>query len=156
MIRRPDLMEIREQTRRAAALGGDTRVAEAVDLAELTARFFRVLGDPTRLRLLALLLDAPTGERSVGELVTALDAPQSRISTHLGCLRWCGLVHARREGKQVYLPQMSTPVETTSRMGSILGHTHQGTSAGPGGRWRKMVRLGETAPIRSGLSAYRT
>lgn len=70
--------------------------------ADLYARFFRVLGDPTRIRLLRLLLDAPAGECSVGELVIALEAPQSRISTHLGCLRWCGLVQSRRVGKQVY------------------------------------------------------
>lgn len=70
--------------------------------ADLYARFFRVLGDPTRIRLLRLLLDAPAGECSVGELVADLEAPQSRVSTHLGCLRWCGLVQTRREGKQVY------------------------------------------------------
>jgi DNA-binding transcriptional ArsR family regulator len=75
-----------------------TDVAEA----ELVARFFRVLGDPTRVRLLQLLLAAPTGECTVGALVAALSAPQSRVSTHLGCLRWCGLVHTRRAGKQVY------------------------------------------------------
>jgi DNA-binding transcriptional ArsR family regulator len=72
------------------------------EVAELQARFFRALGDPTRVRLLQTLLGAPDGERSVGELVVALDAPQSRISTHLSCLRWCGLVQTRREGKQVY------------------------------------------------------
>lgn len=72
------------------------------DSADLYARFFRALGDPTRVRLLSLLLDAPAGESSVGELVAAIHAPQGRVSTHLGCLRWCGLVQARREGKQVY------------------------------------------------------
>ena len=66
--------------------------------AELLARFFRTLGDPTRLRLLTLLLE---NERSVTELVEAVDAPQGRISAHLGCLRWCGLVTARREGRQM-------------------------------------------------------
>jgi DNA-binding transcriptional ArsR family regulator len=70
--------------------------------AELAARFFRVLGDPTRLRLLRLLLLAPSGGRSVGDLVVAVGAPQGRVSAHLGCLRWCGLVRARREGRQVY------------------------------------------------------
>jgi len=70
--------------------------------AELYARFFRALGDPTRVRILHRLLDAPAGECSVSDLVAALDAPQSRVSTHLGCLRWCGLVQTRREGKQVY------------------------------------------------------
>lgn len=73
-----------------------------VDAADLYARFFRALGDPTRVRLLHVLLDAPTGERSVSDLIAAVGAPQSRVSTHLGCLRWCGLVQTRREGKQVY------------------------------------------------------
>lgn len=70
--------------------------------AELHARFFRTLGDPTRVRLLLLLLDAPAGELSVGALVSATGVAQARVSTHLGCLRWCGLVQARRDGKQVY------------------------------------------------------
>lgn len=81
---------------------GDAERQSDISGAELYARFFRALGDPTRVRLLRLLLDAPDGERSVSELVAAIGAPQSRISTHLGCLRWCGLVQTRREGKQVY------------------------------------------------------
>jgi ArsR family transcriptional regulator len=95
MIPRQALSEREESSLRSA----DARHIEAADV---TARFFRVLGDPTRLRLLSLLLDAPTGECRVGELVAALKTPQSRISTHLGCLRWCGLVQTRREGKHVY------------------------------------------------------
>lgn len=70
--------------------------------AELYARFFRVLSDPTRVRLLHLLLGAPDAGRTVSELVEAVGAPQGRISTHLGCLRWCGLVQTTRSGKQVY------------------------------------------------------
>ncbi len=72
------------------------------EAAELYARFFKVLSDPTRLRLLTLLLEAPAQGRTVSELVAALGAPQGRVSTHLGCLRWCGLVQAVREGKYVY------------------------------------------------------
>ncbi len=74
----------------------------AVSDAELYARFFRVLSDSTRVRLLHLLLEAPEAGRTVGELVAAIGAPQGRISTHLGCLRWCGLVQPYREGKYVY------------------------------------------------------
>jgi len=98
--------------------------ADQTDLADLAARFFRVLGDPTRLRLLSLLLDAPTGERSVGELVAALDAPQSRVSTHLGCLRWCGLVHARREGKQVYYRVADPRVRDLLALGGAIQREH--------------------------------
>lgn len=64
-----------------------------------TAKFFRGLGDPTRVRILELLVD---GEKTVGELVDELDGLQGRISSHLSCLRWCGLVTARREGRNVY------------------------------------------------------
>jgi DNA-binding transcriptional ArsR family regulator len=65
----------------------------------LTAKFFRALGDPTRLRILQLVLDE---ERNVTELVRLTGSPQGRVSSHLACLRWCGYVTARREGRRVY------------------------------------------------------
>lgn len=67
--------------------------------AGVTAKFFRALGDPTRLRVLQLLAE---GERTVGDLAAATGALQGRLSSHLACLRWCGLVTARRQGRQVY------------------------------------------------------
>ncbi len=70
--------------------------------AELYARFFRVLGDPTRIRILHLLLSAPPAGRTVSDLVERLGQPQGRVSTHLGCLRWCGLVESERSGKHVF------------------------------------------------------
>jgi len=63
------------------------------------ARFFRVLGDPTRLRILDQL---ESGERSVGQIVAAVGLPQARVSSHLACLRHCGLAVAERRGKEVY------------------------------------------------------
>ena len=62
------------------------------------ARFFRVLGDPTRLHILELLEDQ---ERTVGELVSAVGQPQPRVSTHLACLRHSGFVSTERRGKEV-------------------------------------------------------
>ena len=62
------------------------------------ARFFRVLGDPTRLKILELLGER---ERTVGELVSAVAQPQPRVSTHLACLRHCGFVSTERRGKEV-------------------------------------------------------
>src|SRR3954453_15218712 len=66
---------------------------------ELVAKYFRGLGDPTRLRILELLEEA--GGLSVGELVEKVDLPQPPVSTHLGCLRWCGFVSTRREQRAV-------------------------------------------------------
>lgn len=62
------------------------------------ARWFRVLADPTRLAILEHLL---TGPHSVTELVGKTGLPQSRISNHLACLRWCRFVHADRQGRRV-------------------------------------------------------
>jgi DNA-binding transcriptional ArsR family regulator len=62
------------------------------------ARFFRVLGDPTRLHILELL---EGGDLTVSELVAAVCQPQPRISTHLACLRHCGFVTTERRGKEV-------------------------------------------------------
>lgn len=67
--------------------------------AEVLARFFRGLDDPTRVLILELLLD---GEKRVSELVELIGSPQGRISSHLGCLRWCGYVATRRAGRGVY------------------------------------------------------
>src|SRR5262249_42708005 len=65
---------------------------------ELYAKFFRGLGDPTRVRIVQLLLERP---RTVGELVNILSSPQGRVSSHLSCLRWCGFVEGVREGRNV-------------------------------------------------------
>ena len=65
----------------------------------VTAKFFHGLSDLTRLRIVELLLDQ---EKNVSELVAILGQPQSRVSNHLACLRWCGYVDSRREGKFVY------------------------------------------------------
>jgi DNA-binding transcriptional ArsR family regulator len=73
----------------------------AADPATL-ARFFRVLGDGTRVRIIRLLED---GERTVGELVEALGEPQPRVSTHLACLRHCGFVETERRVEALGEPQ---------------------------------------------------
>src|SRR6476646_9267138 len=57
----------------------------------------RALSDPTRLRLLALLL---AGEATVNDLAAQLDLAQPRISTHLAILRRAGLVEAEASGRQ--------------------------------------------------------
>jgi DNA-binding transcriptional ArsR family regulator len=67
---------------------------------DLVAKYFRGLGDPTRVRILELLRSE--GELTVGDLVTRLGLPQPKVSNHLACLRWCGFVEARREGRQVF------------------------------------------------------
>jgi ArsR family transcriptional regulator len=73
-----------------------TPIADIAPIA--LARYFRVLGDPTRLRIIDALLER---ERTVSELVELLRVPQSRVSNHLACLRWCRLAESERRGRTV-------------------------------------------------------
>ncbi|MEX0916040.1 MAG: metalloregulator ArsR/SmtB family transcription factor [Wenzhouxiangellaceae bacterium] len=71
---------------------------------ELIGRHCSLLGDPTRLRLLALL---DIEELTVAELARITRLAQPRVSTHLARLREAGLVADRREGVSVYYRSMT-------------------------------------------------
>jgi DNA-binding transcriptional ArsR family regulator len=67
-------------------------------LAELIAERFRVLGEPTRIRILDRLRG---GDATVGELAEALATTQQNVSKHLGVLARAGMVTREREGNAV-------------------------------------------------------
>jgi ArsR family transcriptional regulator, cadmium/lead-responsive transcriptional repressor len=85
---------------------------------DLVAKYFRGLGDPSRLRILELLRNE--GELSVSELVGRLALPQPKVSNHLACLRWCGFVAARREGRTVFNRIADARVEAMLELGRAL------------------------------------
>ena len=76
------------------------RLPDSPARSDLVAKYFRALGDPTRLRILGLL--QAEGELSAGELTRRLGQPQPKVSNHLACLRWCGFVATRRQHRLVY------------------------------------------------------
>jgi len=63
------------------------------------AGFYKLLGDPTRLRLLQAL--AAT-EMCVCDLASLLDSTLSAVSHQLRLLRTAGLIRYRKQGKMVY------------------------------------------------------
>lgn len=67
--------------------------------AERMARTFKGLADPTRLRLLSILMN---GETCVGDLAQAIAISQSAVSHQLSFLRALRFVSTRREGQQIY------------------------------------------------------
>lgn len=77
---------------------GGTSTRPAVDLAPAVA-LFHSLSDPTRLAILERLAE---GEARVVDLTGLLGAAQSTVSAHLACLRDCGLVTGRPEGRQMF------------------------------------------------------
>ncbi|MFZ3579079.1 ArsR/SmtB family transcription factor [Virgibacillus sp. DJP39] len=66
---------------------------------EIYAKFFHGLANPTRFKIALSLLDK---EKNVSELVEELQLKQSQVSNQLACLKWCGYVDTRQEGKYVY------------------------------------------------------
>jgi DNA-binding transcriptional ArsR family regulator len=81
---------------RAAAVQGLIDAAEAARLADL----FKLLGDPTRARILYALLEA--GELCVCDLSATVDLPESTASHALRLLRTAGIVRNRRDGRMVH------------------------------------------------------
>jgi len=60
---------------------------------------FHSLSDPIRLTIVQRLA---RGETRVSDLVRELGLAQSTVSTHIACLRDCGLVEGRAEGRQTF------------------------------------------------------
>ena len=67
----------------------------------LSPQFFRALGDPNRLALLARLA-ACCGPRTVSELAACCPVDLSVVSRHLAILREAGILQARKHGKEVH------------------------------------------------------
>lgn len=72
---------------------------DPVAVAELAARdVFRLLQDAVRFQIVKSLAGAGR-ELNVGEIVAAVNKPQSAVSHHLGSMRYAGVVEVRKQGK---------------------------------------------------------
>lgn len=70
---------------------------ETLAYGQVLARFGHALSDPTRARLLLALREAPGYPAELAEL---LGVGRQDLSNHLSCLRGCGLVVAKPEGRR--------------------------------------------------------
>lgn len=84
--------EARVEAAKAQLLPGE-------ELEQLT-QLFRLLGDPTRARLLYALLEA--GELCVCDISAATGTPETNVSHALRLLRTAGIVKARRDGRMMF------------------------------------------------------
>jgi ArsR family transcriptional regulator len=110
------------------------------------ARLFQALADPTRLRILGLLL---TAEVCVCHIHESLRIPQPKASRHLAYLRRAGLVDTRRQGLWVYyrLAESTDPVIGAIRqsVSGMLGQVE--TIRHDTGRLQKKVACGLPSPL---------
>jgi DNA-binding transcriptional ArsR family regulator len=70
-----------------------------MDHLDITAKFIRGFADKTRLLILHSLIKE---EKTVTQIVEEIGASQSRVSQHLACLRDCGILGSRQDGKYVF------------------------------------------------------
>ena len=66
---------------------------------ESLAGLFKILGDPTRLKIIGAMIK---GELNVTRICRKLKMSQPTVSRHLGILRMSNLVATRRNGKEIY------------------------------------------------------
>jgi DNA-binding transcriptional ArsR family regulator len=85
------------------------------------ADLFSALSDPTRLRIISVLLD---GEMNVGEIAAQLEMTESAVSHQLRGLRQMKLVRGRKNGRQVFYSLDDDHVAKLYRMG--LDHVEHG------------------------------
>ena len=67
--------------------------------AATTSDVFNAIAESRRRDILVFLAD---GERSVSDIVDALELPQPSVSKHLKVLRDVGLVDSRRDSRQIF------------------------------------------------------
>jgi len=85
------------------------------------ADLFTALSDPTRLRIISVLLE---GEMNVGDIATQLEMTESAVSHQLRGLRQMRLVRGRKNGRQVYYTLDDDHVAKLYRLG--LDHVEHG------------------------------
>ncbi|MFC4857210.1 ArsR/SmtB family transcription factor [Actinophytocola glycyrrhizae] len=96
-----------------------------------TARLFKALADPVRVKLLALVSQAPDGEACFCDLADEFDMPQSSLSHHLKILVRAGLLSRERRGTWSWYQVQSEPLEIMSGLlrpgGPFLGEPGTGS-----------------------------
>ncbi len=95
------------------------RSMTTLDEATAVTDLFKLLGDPTRLRMLSALVEA--GELNVGSLAAAVETTEQKVSQGLRLLRSAGLVANRRAGRTIYYRVTSD--EVRQLLGLSLDHT---------------------------------
>ncbi len=84
---------------------------------QLTAKLFRGFADPTRLAILSALTE---GEHRVTDLISRVGGSQGNVSGHLACLKDCGLVTDRPEGRAAWYSIAEPEVVTVIRSAEAL------------------------------------
>ena len=91
---------------------------------QLASKLFNGFAERTRL---GILIELSSGERRVTDLVSAVGGSQGNMSGHLSCLKDCGLVVDRPEGRQVFYriasPEVLVVLRAAETLLAVAGHS---------------------------------
>jgi DNA-binding transcriptional ArsR family regulator len=102
---------------------------------------FRMLSDPTRMKIMWALLQ---GETSVACLAELVGAAPTAVSQHLSKLRLAGIVRGRRQGTYVYYTAADEHVRRL--LAEALFHADHDLERGRGPEGATADRVGPTTP----------
>jgi DNA-binding transcriptional ArsR family regulator len=92
----------------------------------LKVKFIRGFGDKTRIQILECIKDT---EKTVSQIVEEVQSSQSSISQHLGCLKECGLIIGRQEGKYMFYSLRNEKVkQLLNRFDDVLADVQSGVA----------------------------
>ena len=98
-------------------------IHESVSIPVGTEALFSSLSDPARLVIVACLAH---GEHRVRDLMDELSLAQATVSEHIACLKNCGLVKGRPEGRQTFYslacPDILDLLQAAERVLDATGH----------------------------------
>jgi DNA-binding transcriptional ArsR family regulator len=89
----------------------------ALDAMDIKVKFIKGFADKTRLQILECIKDK---EKTVSQIVEEMKGNQSNISQHLACLKGCGIIVGRQEGKFMYYGIRNEQVKTLLNMFDVV------------------------------------
>ncbi|MDR3586344.1 MAG: metalloregulator ArsR/SmtB family transcription factor [Desulfosporosinus sp.] len=94
---------------------------------DIKVKFIKGFADKTRLEILETIKNE---EKTVQQIVDAIKGNQSNVSQHLACLKGCGIVTARQEGKFIHYRLLDEHVKSLLEMfDTVLGDVKQQVAA---------------------------
>lgn len=84
---------------------------------DLKVELIRGFANKNRLQILACIMNE---EKTVSQIVNELNGSQSNISQHLACLKGCGLITSRQEGKYVHYQIRNNQVRELLKMFDVV------------------------------------
>ncbi|SDZ23859.1 helix-turn-helix transcriptional regulator [Thermoactinomyces sp. DSM 45892] len=93
------------------------------DSIDVKVKFIRGFADKTRLQILDCI---KKHEKTVSQIVVETNGNQSNVSQHLACLKGCGIITSRQEGKFMYYRLRDNQIhELLDMFDHVLSHVHE-------------------------------